>query len=45
MSSPSMASVKMPESLQAHGETKTVREWHALCSMMGGGDKDYTMAV
>lgn len=45
MSSPSTASVKMPESPQAHGETRTVMEWHALCSMTGGRDKGYTMAV
>jgi hypothetical protein len=45
MSSPSTAPVKMPETLQARGETRTVMEWHALCSMTGGRDKDYTMAV
>ena len=45
MSSPLMAFVKMPESPQAHGKTRTVMEWHALCSMTGGRDKDYTMAV
>lgn len=45
MSSPSTASVKMPVILQAHGETRMGMEWHVLCSMMGGRDKDYTMAV